>query len=187
MADQETGRLLTDTEKEELLEIAKQSIESRLTGKKGSGAEPAGPELKRGAFVSLHRRGRLRGCIGCIEARSEKLGRTVREMASAAAFNDPRFPPLKKEELQDLDIEISVLTPLRKITDINEIKIGMHGLYVVNGFCSGLLLPQVATEYGWEPITFLEETCRKAGLPPGSWKNPETQIYVFSADIFGSR
>jgi AmmeMemoRadiSam system protein A len=187
MADEETGRLLTDEEKKELLEIAKDSIESRLAGQRRSGREPAGPDLQRGAFVSLHRHGRLRGCIGCIKAGGEKLGRTIREMASAAAFNDPRFPPLKKEEFRDLDIEISVLTPLKEIKDIKEIEIGVHGLYIVNDYCCGLLLPQVAAEYKWDPVTFLEETCRKAGLPPGAWKHPDTHIYVFSADIFGSR
>jgi len=105
-------------------------------------------------------------------------------MAAAAAFQDPRFPPVTKKELKDLDIEISVLTPFEQITDVNKIEVGKHGIYMERGFYSGLLLPQVATEYGWGRETFLEHTCRKAGLPPDAWKDKETRIYIFSADIF---
>jgi len=106
-------------------------------------------------------------------------------MAVAAAFDDPRFPPLKAEELKDLELEISVLSPLKKIRDIHEIEVGKHGLYIVRGYHSGLLLPQVAIEYGWDRETFLEETCYKAGLPPDAWRDAQTEIYVFSADYFG--
>jgi AmmeMemoRadiSam system protein A len=105
-------------------------------------------------------------------------------MAEAAAFDDPRFPPVTKEELKDLSIEISVLTPFKQITDVSEIEVGKHGIYMERGFYSGLLLPQVATEYGWDRETFLEQTCRKAGLPPDAWKEKNTKIYIFSADIF---
>ncbi|MDI6743358.1 MAG: AmmeMemoRadiSam system protein A, partial [Smithella sp.] len=107
------------------------------------------------------------------------------EMAVAAAFNDPRFPALKKDELNQLTFEISVLSPLERIRDIHEIEVGRHGLYIVSGYNSGLLLPQVATEYRWDRETFLEQTCYKAGLNPQSWKDPETEIYIFSADYFG--
>ena len=181
-------RYLSSQERENLLDIAKTSIESRLKGKVvfppqfDSGALTE----KRGAFVSLHKHGRLRGCIGCIEGR-EPLGNTIHEMACAAAFGDPRFPPLTLEEFKQLDIEISVLSPLRQISDVNEIEIGMHGLYIVNGYCSGLLLPQVAVECRWDRKTFLEETCCKAGLPSHAWKDKNSRIYIFSADIFGSR
>ncbi|RPJ36751.1 MAG: AmmeMemoRadiSam system protein A, partial [Deltaproteobacteria bacterium] len=105
-------------------------------------------------------------------------------MAVAAAFDDPRFEPLAAKELKDLELEISVLTPMARLKNTDEIEIGKHGLYIKKGFSSGLLLPQVAAEYGWDPITFLEETCRKAGLPRNAWKEKNTEIYIFSADIF---
>ena len=108
----------------------------------------------------------------------------LEEMAAAAAFEDSRFPPLEAQELKDLDLEISVLTPLKKVQDIGEIEVGKHGLYIKKGFYAGLLLPQVATEYKWDRVTFLEETCRKAGLPKDAWKEKGTEIYMFSADIF---
>jgi AmmeMemoRadiSam system protein A len=125
----------------------------------------------------------LRGCIGHLEA-VQPLLQTVREMAAAAAFHDPRFRPLKKEELADLEIEISVLSPMRLIQSTDEIEVGRHGLYVVQGFCRGLLLPQVATQYNWDRLAFLEQTCCKAGLHPDAWKEPSTKIYIFTADIF---
>lgn len=181
------GKGLSDEEKKSLLRYARQSIECRLQG--NPVPEPArvpdAMQEKRGAFVSLKKNGRLRGCIGYIEAR-KPLVRTVGEMAQAAAFKDPRFPPLKKEELDGLDIEISVLTPLKRIRDIDEIEVGKHGLYVVKGFHSGLLLPQVATEYRWDRLTFLRETCYKAGLPADAWQDKATELYTFSAEVFGT-
>ncbi|HOD35662.1 MAG TPA: AmmeMemoRadiSam system protein B [Syntrophales bacterium] len=182
------GTGLSEEDKKSLLEHARNTIECRLKGKplpSLSSASGATRE-KRGAFVSLKKQGRLRGCIGYIEAR-KPLAQAVSDMALAAAFKDPRFPPLKREELADLDIEISVLTPLKKMKDINDIKIGRDGLYVVRGFQSGLLLPQVATEYRWDRLTFLKETCYKAGLPAEAWKEEGTEIYTFSAEVFGSR
>ena len=180
---------LAEGDKTRLVERARKAIECRLDGKPlavdPSMDSPVMQE-RRGAFVSLKKNGKLRGCIGYIEAK-KPLCQAIDEMAVAAAFNDPRFPPLKREELQDLDIEISVLTPLRKINHIEEIQVGKHGLYVVRGYYSGLLLPQVATEYRWDRLTFLQETCYKAGLPADAWKDKKTDIYVFSADIFGSR
>lgn len=181
-------RYLSPEERKRLLEIAKAGIETRLRREHihpprfDSGAL----NEKRGVFVSLHKRGRLRGCIGCIEGKAP-LGLTVHEMACAAAFNDPRFPPLQSDELPELEVEISVLSPLKQITDIEEIEVGIHGIYIVNGFYSGLLLPQVAVECRWDRTTFLEQTCHKAGLPYNAWKNKNTKIYIFSADIFGSR
>ncbi len=106
-------------------------------------------------------------------------------MAAAAAFHDPRFRPLGKEELADLEVEISVLSPMRLIKNIDEIRVGTHGLYIVQGPCRGLLLPQVATEYHWDRLTFLAQTCGKAGLPASAWKDPDTKIYIFTAVIFG--
>ncbi len=176
---------LTKDEKRSLLGIARASIEAELAGKKPPAAKGQGAlEEHRGAFVSLKKRGRLRGCIGFIEAK-KPLVRTVEEMAIAAAFQDPRFSPLRKEELKDVQLEISVLTPLRKIADVGEIEVGTHGLYIRRGGCAGLLLPQVATEWRWDRGTFLMETCCKAGLEPDAWRDAETEIYVFSADVFG--
>jgi len=176
---------LADDEKRELLRIARASIQAELAGKKPPAAKGQGTlDEKRGAFVSLKKRGHLRGCIGFIEAK-KPLARTVEEMAVAAAFQDPRFEPVRREELKDVKLEISVLTPLRKVADVGEIEVGTHGLYIRKGSRAGLLLPQVATEYGWDRDTFLKETCRKAGLAPDAWRDPGTEISLFSADVFG--
>lgn len=183
-----TASGLSAEEKQGLLQLARMTLEKKLLGRTETAPRALDSSImkeKRGAFVSLHRRGMLRGCIGCIEGRKPLLG-TIEEMARAAAFNDPRFPPLSAEELKDLDIEISVLTPLKEIHDINEIEIGVHGLFIERQHCCGLLLPQVAAEWGWDRIRFLEETCRKAGLTADSWREKVTKIYIFSADVFGS-
>jgi len=176
---------LTGDEKKTLHRIARSTIEAAVAGKPLPDIVPDTETLKekRGAFVSLHRQGNLRGCIGYIVA-EKPLCQTIKEMALAAAFQDPRFNPLTKDELQDLDIEISVLTPLQQISDINEIEVGRHGLMLLRGHHSGLLLPQVATEYGWDKETFLEHTCMKAGLPTDAWQDKDSKIFIFSADIF---
>jgi AmmeMemoRadiSam system protein A len=156
-----------------------------LTGKSIPSLEGETRKLKekRGAFVTIKRKGQLRGCIGYTQA-VKPLSQTIMEMAQAAAFQDPRFPPLTKNELADLEIEISVLTPFRSIQDIKEIEVGKHGLFMERGGYSGLLLPQVASEYHWDRQTFLEHTCLKAGLPKEAWKDKNTKIQVFSAEIF---
>jgi len=179
---------LTESDKKALLEIAKKAIAAKAGSREMPKPATDLPVLKekRGAFVTLKKRGHLRGCIGYIKA-VKPLGETVQEMAVAAAFHDPRFPSLKSEEIKDLSFEISVLSPLSRISDIGEIEVGRHGLYIVRGHNSGLLLPQVALEYGWDRDTFLQETCRKAGLPSGSWKDRGTEIYVFSADYFSDK
>jgi len=176
---------LNEEEKKALHQIAKTVIENKTKKKSIPEFKIDSPVLKenRGAFVSLHKKGQLRGCIGYIEGRGP-LHKTIEEMAEAAAFRDPRFTPVVEKELADLDIEISVLTPLRKITDVNEIEVGKHGIYIKKGWNAGLLLPQVATEYKWDRKTFLEHTCQKAGLPSDSWKHKDIEIYIFSADIF---
>jgi len=115
------------------------------------------------------------------------LDQAVAELAVKAAIEDPRFPSMEKEELDEIDIEISVLTPLERIDDPEKVIIGQHGLYLKSGFASGLLLPQVATQYGWDRETFLEQTCWKAGLPSNAWKEADTEIYTFSAEIFGEK
>jgi AmmeMemoRadiSam system protein A len=176
---------LSTADKQLLLQVARDSIAAQLKGKATTLVKASSPVLEepRGAFVSLHRRGQLRGCIGYIEA-VKPLLQTVKEMAPAAAFQDPRFGPLQADELADLEIEISVLTPMRLIKSTDEIEVGKHGLYIVKGLNRGLLLPQVATEYHWDRRTFLEHTCTKAGLPADAWKDPNTQIFIFRAEIF---
>jgi AmmeMemoRadiSam system protein A len=138
----------------------------------------------RGAFVTLKTSGRLRGCIGHIEG-SQPLRQTIEAMANAAAFQDPRFHPLTADEVPSLSIEISILTPLVQITEPEEIEVGKHGLVIESGYNRGLLLPQVAVEYNWNKTVFLEHTCQKAGLPADAWQEPETRIYLFSAEVFG--
>ncbi|NDY42026.1 AmmeMemoRadiSam system protein A [Dissulfurirhabdus thermomarina] len=179
---------LTPPERAELLRIAREAIAARFSGKKISLSfrKTPGLEQPRGAFVTLHRDGALRGCIGCFTT-PRPLYETVAEMAISAAFKDPRFPPLQEAELAEVEIEISALTPLRRITDVEEIQVGTHGIYLSNGPFHGVLLPQVAVEYGWDRETFLDQTCRKAGLPPGCWRDPATEIHVFSAEIFSER
>jgi AmmeMemoRadiSam system protein B/AmmeMemoRadiSam system protein A len=176
---------LSDEEKKTLHEIAHTVIWNKASGKKVPEFKITSERLQelRGAFVTINKKGSLRGCIGHIKG-VKPLYKSVEEMAAAAAFGDPRFPPVTKKELKDLEIEISVLTPFEQITDVSEIEVGKHGIYMERGFYSGLLLPQVATEYNWDRETFLEHTCRKAGLPLDAWKDKDTRIYIFSADIF---
>jgi AmmeMemoRadiSam system protein A len=171
-------------EKEKLKQLAQQTIESVLFGKDKGEFEPTETlKEKRGAFVTIKNKDKLRGCIGYIKG-VLPLHETIREMAIQAAFRDPRFSPLQKNEWKDINIEISVLTPMKKIDNANEIEVGVHGLYIEKGPYSGLLLPQVATENHWKSLTFLENTCYKAGLPKDAWKSKDTNIYVFSADVF---
>lgn len=176
---------LDDRERQFLLKLASDSIRARLDKLPPPKAEPPTERLreKRGAFVSLHKQGRLRGCIGYIQG-IRPLHEAVVDMAGAAAFEDPRFPPVTVEELQELDLEVSVLSPLKEVKELSEIEIGKHGLYISMGGFSGLLLPQVATENGWDRTSFLEQTCLKAGLPPETYKEKEAKLYLFSAEIF---
>lgn len=176
---------LSEQEKSKLHEIARQSIAAGIEGQGPAPLHDISGILQepRGAFVTLHLKGCLRGCIGLIEA-IKPLAETIQEMAYAAAFGDPRFPPLTAREFKDIALEISVLSPLHKIKNVDEIKVGEHGLYIRLGSSRGLLLPQVATEYKWDRDTFLQQTCSKACLPPTAWKDPQAEIYIFSADIF---
>lgn len=178
---------ITEEEKNTLLDMAREVISSVLDRKDIPEFSVTSSLLreKRGAFVTLKKRGQLRGCIGYIEG-IKPLYQAVVEMAIAAAFRDPRFPPLTRGELEQLDIEISVLSPLTEVKNVQTIEVGCHGIYIVKGFQSGLLLPQVAVEHHWNRETFLAETCFKAGLPTQAWKDKETKIYIFSADIFNS-
>ncbi|MBW2369552.1 MAG: AmmeMemoRadiSam system protein B [Deltaproteobacteria bacterium] len=136
-----------------------------------------------GAFVTLKKNKRLRGCIGSIISR-QPLAETVERVAVSAALEDPRFPPVSAAEWPDLSLEISVLSPLVQVLDIAVIQPGTHGLLIRRGGRTGLLLPQVATEYGWDRITFLKQTCRKAGLAQDAWEKPDTEIFAFTAQVF---
>ena len=141
---------------------------------------------KCGAFVTIHNQGNLRGCIGNIVAETP-LWKTVRNMAVEASVRDPRFPPVSADELDSIDIEISALSPLWKIGDLNEIEVGKHGILIKKGFNQGLLLPQVATEYNFNRSQFLEHTCMKAGLAGDCYKSKDCEIYIFSATVFGEK
>jgi AmmeMemoRadiSam system protein A len=175
---------LTAEEKRVLLEAAREAIASRFTGKPGRMLKASGALAEPcGAFVTLHIHGNLRGCIGLISA-SKPLLETVREMAEAAAFDDPRFPPLRSGELPEVSLEISALSPFSRMKDPSEIHVGEHGIMIRLGGRSGLLLPQVATEQGWDRDTFLTHTCFKAGLPADAWKSSSAVIEIFSAVVF---
>ena len=176
---------LSHAEREELLRIARTVIETKSRGRTVPSFSAATERLneKGGAFVSIHKQGMLRGCIGSLEANAP-LFQQVAEMAEAAAFRDPRFRPVEEKELPYLELEISALTPLEKIDDPDRIQVGLHGIVIRKGYRTGLLLPQVATERNWDRVTFLKETCRKAGLPEDAWKDKDAEIYVFSADVF---
>ncbi len=186
MSDQD----LTLDEKKFLLRLARQTIEQYAADQKtqaGPDDTELGDILKstRGAFVTLHKRGNLRGCIGTFEGQG-RLVDTIQTMAVSAGWQDPRFPSLTEDEIAQLDIEISVLSPLRKTDDVNEIEVGKHGIYITKDYHRGVLLPQVAVEYGWDRQTFLEQTCIKAGLPKQAWKK-DVVIEIFSADVFGEK
>jgi AmmeMemoRadiSam system protein A len=178
--------MLSEGARHRLRAIAESAVRAAAHGSEPDVTEPSDdPELLEpsGAFVSLHLRGRLRGCIGTVPA-TRPVWETVRDMAVSAARRDPRFSPLTPAELEDLEVEVSVLSPLRPVERVEEIEIGRHGLYVISSPFSGLLLPQVATDRGWDRVTFLEQTCRKAGLPKDAWKDPETEVRRFEAEVF---
>lgn len=182
--------MLTTPQRNQLLRIARESIEAVLAGRKPSlpDASSLDPELTRpaGCFVTLHERGDLRGCIGTIEARGP-LYQAVSSSAISAAFRDPRFLPLQAGELPEIELEISVMSPIEPVTDVEDIVVGRDGLIISMGRNAGLLLPQVATEYGWDRETFLAQTCRKAGLRMDAWRSPGCRIERFSAEVFNEQ
>jgi AmmeMemoRadiSam system protein A len=180
--------MLTQEQRRELLRIARSSIAAAL---QESGQTAGNPEIHpskellkpRGAFVTIRIDGELHGCIGYMESLLPLAG-VVAEVAVKAALDDPRFPPLQTSELEKATLEISVLSPMRRISTKEEIRIGEHGLMLEHGFGKGVLLPQVATEYGWNAEEFLEAVCRKSGLHRWVWKDPAAKISVFSAEVF---
>ena len=175
---------LNEQERRALKDLAERSIRSRFDPQQHLPEAPSEQMQENlGAFVTLKQAGHLRGCIGHVIG-DRPLWQTIADMAQAAAFDDPRFPSLQEGEIKDLEIEISVLGPLEPVTDPEVVEPGRHGLLVQRSVHSGLLLPQVATEQGWDRETFLGQTCVKAGLPPTAWKSKKTQVYRFEAEVF---
>lgn len=179
--------MLSKEEKALLLALARKSLTHHFEGKKFKPEPPSReryPHLweKRGIFVTLFKRGTLRGCVGNINPEGF-LFEEVCEVVLDSALRDPRFPPLKKEELTETEIEISVLSPFRKGIP-EEVIVGRDGVYIKKGLHRGLLLPQVATEHNWDRETFLTHACLKAGLPQDCYLDPQVEIYLFSAEVF---
>jgi AmmeMemoRadiSam system protein B/AmmeMemoRadiSam system protein A len=183
----EEKQMLNGVQRKRLLEIARESIVSYVKDGKRKTFTENDPLLNQpmGAFVTLHEGGELRGCIGNMVG-TGPLYQTVAGMAVEAATGDPRFQRLSPAEISKIDIEISVLSPLQKVKSADEIKIPGHGVIVKSGFNSGVYLPQVATETGWSKEEFLASLCaQKAGLRPDAWKDPATELYTFTAEVFG--
>jgi len=178
--------MFTEAQQRALVEIARRAVEGSVTGRVEPLSAPTDLPPASGAFVTLKKRGELRGCIGTLECR-RPLPEEIARVAVSAAREDPRFEPVRASELLELDVEVSVLGPLEEIDplDPDAILIGRHGLVVEQGRRRGLLLPQVATEWGWDRETFLAHTCAKAGLPVDCWRRG-ARVYRFAADVFGA-
>lgn len=180
--------MFTEEQKRALVEIARAAVVESATGTRGRAIEIADagvfPDAS-GAFVTLKCGGRLRGCIGTLECR-RPLAEEVARVAVSSAREDPRFEPLRASELDGLEVEVSILGPLEPIDPFDEhaFEIGRHGLVVEQGRRRGLLLPQVATEWGWDRVAFLSHTCTKAGLPPDAWRSG-AKVYRFAGEVFG--
>jgi AmmeMemoRadiSam system protein A len=182
---------LTEQEKHTLCELAHWGILCGFTGKRPDNPDmPSLPEgalrEKLGSFVTLRRGGQLRGCIGTIMPQ-EELYKNVARMGFASAFQDRRFPPLRREELDDTEIEVSVLGPITPCPDPGRIEVGCHGLLLRLGDKSGVFLPKVPVEQGWDRRAYLENLCRKAGLPSGSWQDPNAQLFWYEALVFEAK
>ena len=185
----EVSRMFDEAQRGELLKMARDTIRHYLRTGKRMEVQTDDEALKRdmGAFVTLNKHGRLRGCIGHMVA-SGPLHLTVRDMAIAAATEDPRFPVMTAEELDEVDIEISALSPMERVYDPDEIVVGKHGVLVRSGWRSGVYLPQVADEAGWNRDQFMNSLCaHKAGIPADAWKTGKCEIYVFTAEVFGEK
>lgn len=175
---------LADREKQLLLELARRALTAGVEKRESIPDFPADEVLRQpgGAFVTLHRRGRLRGCVGQLPSK-EPLVEVVAHCAKAAALEDPRFKPVRADEVAEIEIELSILSGLEDVS-LGSIEVGKHGLVVSRGRQRGVLLPQVATEFHWQAARFLEETCVKAGLEREAWKDPQTRIQAFTAEVF---
>jgi len=181
---------MNETQKQVLLKIAKGTVEAVVSGKplpKPKSDDPA-LNVQSGCFVTLKNGEQLRGCIGQFIS-EEPLIELIVEMARASAAGDPRFldDPITPDELSELDVEISVLSPLQRTKKPLDLRLGVDGIYIRKGYASGCFLPQVATETGWSKEEFLSYCCsHKAGLPPDEWKDPRTEVYLFTAEVFGA-
>jgi AmmeMemoRadiSam system protein A len=182
---------LAEREKQLLLQLARSELALAVTaGATGAGNKPSPQDFPNeefllqpaGAFVTLHRRGRLRGCVGQLPGR-DSLAEVVAHCARSAALHDSRFLPVQATELSEIEIEVSVLSALEDVT-LEALEAGKHGLVVSQGRQRGVLLPQVATQFNWGAQRFLEETCVKAGLKREAWKDPATRIQAFTAEVF---
>jgi AmmeMemoRadiSam system protein A len=179
---------LGPAERATLLRLARRAVGAAVRGEPSP--DPAAERVSGvlaapgASFVTLHLGGQLRGCIGTVTPRSESLASNVVSMARAAALEDPRFQPLRPEEAEAVDLQISVLGPLVPVRDPSEIVLGRDGLLVEEGFQRGLLLPQVPVEWGWDLDTFLAQTCAKAGLPRDAWRGG-ARVFRFEAEVFG--
>lgn len=175
---------LSEADRRVLLELARESVTAAVSHRELPGFVPQDGifGVSRGVFVTIHIRGRLRGCIGVIEA-EETLGEAVVRCAASAALHDPRFPPVRQEELPGLEIEVSLLSPPAPIRP-EDVEIGIHGLLITRGAHRGLLLPQVAEEHHLSRERFLEETCHKAGLPRTAWRESDTKLFAFTCEVF---
>ncbi len=176
--------MISENDRKSILDLARRTVAAAASGE----ALPTVPEQEvfrneGGVFVTLKKGGALRGCIGHFTG-TGSLGKTIVEMAASAAVHDPRFSPVEPGEVDDLEIDISLLSPMIPAA-AKDVVLGIHGLYIKYGFRSGTLLPQVATETGWDRETFLSHTCLKAGLPPDSWKRDGVQIFTYTAEVFG--
>jgi AmmeMemoRadiSam system protein B/AmmeMemoRadiSam system protein A len=181
--------VLSPADRAELLRLARKSVETVVRDRKmyePDASFSAALALERGAFVTLTEHGDLRGCIGYMSP-MKPLAITVREVATLAAMRDYRFPPVSQGELADIDYEVSVLSPMHRVLDVNQIQPGRDGLLIKQGDTEGVLLPQVASENRWDRTTFLRQTCRKAGLAEECWREPATDIFSFTAVVFGDR
>ena len=175
---------LTPNQKIRLLRIAREAVYYHVSRRRTPAISENDARLaeEQGLFVSLHIGDRLRGCIGRLHGEGP-LYDAVAEMAVSAATRDPRFEPLRMDEVPRIDIELSILSPMAPIAP-EDVVVGRHGLYVAKGRARGTLLPQVATQYGWDREEFLAQTCAKAGLPRDAWKDPECEILAFEAEVF---
>ena len=177
-------RVFDADDRRRLLALARRALEARVRREYEPVLDQGGAlDTHCGAFVTIHRGPELRGCLGRL-GDDWPVARVVAHLGRAVADSDPRFSPVTVDELDTLSIEISVLTPEREVHSVQEIEIGRHGLIIELGSRRGLLLPQVATEHGWDVETFLEHTCRKAGLPPDAWTR-DARILSFEAEVFG--
>jgi AmmeMemoRadiSam system protein A len=181
---------MNEPQRHVLLQVVRDAIAAAVVGARPGVATSDDPELQRhcGCFVTIKNHGRLRGCIGQFTSERPLIEQVV-ETAVASATSDPRFltHPVTADELESLDLEISVLSPLQRTNDPLSLRLGTDGIYIRHGLASGCFLPQVATETGWTKEEFLSYCCtHKAGLPADAWKDPETQVFLFSAEVFGA-